>query len=210
MHKLKSAPALIVLNFGLLLAAGCDRANQSPTANAVKTAATPTRGVPAVDLVEDPLDVPYVPTPPDVVAKMLEMARVRESDVVYDLGSGDGRIVIAAAQQYKARGVGFDLSPRRIQESNENAQRAGVTDLVRFEMQDLFEVDLSGASVVTMYLLPEVNAKLRDKLQKELKPGARVVSHNYPIADWEPQKVEEMSISNVKHYVYSWVVGPRR
>jgi predicted small lipoprotein YifL len=161
-----------------------------------------------VQLVEDPLDVPYVPTPESIVARMLEVARVGPNDLLYDLGSGDGRIVVTAASQYGARGVGYDLNPKRIRESNENARAAGVADRVRFEQKDLFEADLTGATVVTLYLLPDVNMKLRPKLLKDLAPGTRVVSHNYGMGDWEPLSVDELEVNGVKHYVYYWVVPP--
>ena len=200
--------ALIVLT--ALAAAGCRPSDQStrrapqPPPSAV---ATPRPSTPNVKIVDNTLlDVPYVPTPTKVVAKMLELAKVDKDDLLYDLGSGDGRIVITAAQKYGARGVGYDLNPQRIQESNDNARRAGVTDRVRFVQQDLFEADLSGATVVTLYLLPEVNLKLRPKLLRELKAGTRIVSHNYPIGDWEPEQVVELEVDGEKHYVYSWVV----
>jgi len=137
---------------------------------------------------------------------MLSMAKVNKKDLLYDLGSGDGRIVITAAREYGARGVGYDLDPQRIKESNENARRAGVTGLVRFTQQDLFEADLSGATVVTLYLLPEVNLKLRPKLLRELRPGTRIVSHNYPIGDWQPEAVAEVKVNGTIHYVYYWTV----
>jgi SAM-dependent methyltransferase len=156
------------------------------------------------------LDVPYVPTPEAVVERMLRMARVGKGDLVYDLGCGDGRIVITAARRYGARGVGYDLNPQRISESNANAQKAGVTDRVRFVQGDLFQADLSGATVVTLYLLPDVNLKLRPKLFAELKPGTRVVSHNYGMGDWEPKEVAEVEVGGSTHYIYSWVVPEKR
>ena len=120
---------------------------------------------------------------------------------------GDGRIVITAAEKYGARGVGFDLDPQRIKESNENAQKARVTDRVRFVQGDLFETNLSEATVVTLYLLPEVNKKLRPKLLAELKPGSRVVSHNYDLGDeWQPDEFAEVTVSGTAHYVYLWTV----
>jgi len=137
---------------------------------------------------------------------MLSMAKVNEKDLLYDLGSGDGRIVITAAREYGARGVGYDLNPQRIKESNENAQRAGVTNRVRFTQQDLFEADLSGATVVTLYLLPDVNLKLRPKLLRELRPGTRIVSHNYNMGDWQPDAVAEVKVKDEMHYIYSWTV----
>ncbi len=124
-------------------------------------------------------DAPYVVTPNEVVIEILKIAGVTKDDVVYDLGSGDGRLVIAAAKQFGARGVGVEIDPRLIQESNENARLAGVSDRVKFVQQDLFQTDLSEATVVTLYLLPEVNLRLRPKLLRELKPGTRLVSHQF-------------------------------
>ncbi len=139
---------------------------------------------------EDAVDLaPFVPTPMAVVEKMLEMANVTKEDVVYDLGCGDGRIVVTAAEKYGARGVGIDLDPRRIAESQERAKRAGVTSLVRFLQQDVMKADFSQATVVTLYLLPESNELLRPLLEKQLKPGARVVSHNYEIPGWEQKQI---------------------
>ena len=152
------------------------------------------------------LDVPYVPTHEAIVERMLKMAGVGKDDMLYDLGCGDGRIVVTAARKYGARGVGYDIDPRRISESNENARKAGVTDRVRFVQGDLFRADLSGATVVTLYLLPDVNLKLRPKLFRELKPGTRVVSHNYGMGDWEPKEVAEVEVEGTTHYIYSWVV----
>jgi hypothetical protein len=182
------------------------------TNNQTRQTPAPTPQPPANDAnvqrVEDKLDVPYVPTPDAVVARMLEVAKVGPNDLLYDLGSGDGRIVVTAAKKYGTRGVGYDLNPKRIEESNENARKAGVTDRVRFVKQDLFEADLSGATVVTLYLLPNVNLKLRPKLLKDLAPGTRVVSHNYGMGDWEPVSVDEIDVGGAKHFVYYWVVPP--
>ena len=155
------------------------------------------------------LDVPYVPTPEVVVERMLRTAKVGEGDVVYDLGCGDGRIVITAAQKYGARGVGYDLNPQRINESNANARKAGVTDRVRFVQGDLFKADLSEASVVMLYLLPDVNMKLRPKLLSELKPGTRVVSHNYGMGDWDPLEIQEVEVGSETHYIFNWVIPPK-
>jgi len=138
---------------------------------------------------EDAVDLaPFVPTPMVVVEKMLEMAGVTRDDVLYDLGCGDGRIVVTAARKYGARGVGIDLDPRRIAESQERAKREGVTSLVRFFQQDVMKTDFSEATVVTLYLLPESNELLRPLLEKQLKPGTRVVSHNYEIPGWEEKQ----------------------
>src|SRR5919109_1152283 len=129
-------------------------------------------------------DVPYVPTPERVVDKMLELAKVGPQDVVYDLGSGDGRIVIAAARKHGARGVGIDIDPQRIKEGRDNARRAGVADRVEFREGDLFKADIGDATVVTLYLMSSVNLRLRPKLLNELKPGTRVVSHAFGMGDW--------------------------
>ncbi|HEV2763658.1 MAG TPA: class I SAM-dependent methyltransferase [Pyrinomonadaceae bacterium] len=187
------------------------RTAQAPAASPSKPSPSPVTS-PSADITpadQEKLDVPYVPTPEPVVARMLEMAGVKKDDLLYDLGSGDGRIVITAAKKYGARGVGYDIDPLRIRESNENAQRAGVADRVRFVQGDLFQADLSGASVVTLYLLPEINDRLRPKLLKELKPGTRVVSHNYGMTDWEPLELAEVEVRGDTHYIYSWVIPPR-
>ena len=155
------------------------------------------------------LDVPYVPTHESLVNEMLRMAKVGKNDVLYDLGSGDGRIVITAARKFGTRGIGYDLDPDRIKEARENAERAGVTDRVRFEQQDIFTAKISDATVVTMYLLPDVNMRLRPKLLSELKPGTRIVSHNYDLGDWKPVQRKEMDVSGVSHTLYLWVVPSR-
>lgn len=144
----------------------------------------------------------YVPTPQPVVDAMLQLAQVNNNDLIYDLGSGDGRIPITAARRYGARGVGIDLNPERIQEANANLKRSGVANNVQFRQQDLFETDLSKASVVTLYLLPEVMTKLRPKLLQELRPGTRIVSHAFDMGDWKPQQVQEVD----GRKIYLWVV----
>jgi cyclopropane fatty-acyl-phospholipid synthase-like methyltransferase len=151
-------------------------------------------------------DVHFVPTPPEVVAAMLKVAKVGKGDVAYDLGSGDGRIPIAAAKEHGARGVGIDIDPKRIQEANQNAKDAGVADRVRFLNQDLFATNLSEATVVTMYLLPSLNLKLLPKLKAELKPGTRVVSHAFDMGDqWKPEQTLDVD----GRQVYFWTI-PRR
>ena len=147
-------------------------------------------------------DVPYVPTPTEVVEEMLRVANVGKNDVIYDLGSGDGRIVITAAQKYGARGVGIDINPVRIGEARENALKAGVTDRVKFLQQDLFETDIREATVVTLYLLPSVNLKLRPKLLRDLKPGTRIVSHAFDMGDWKPEKTIDVN----GRTIYYWTV----
>lgn len=153
-----------------------------------------------------PLDVPYVPTPMVVVDAMLDMARVTRTDTLYDLGCGDGRIVVRAATRFGCRGVGVDLDPERVREANENARKAGVSELTRFEVGDVFEFDFSAASVVTMYLLPSVNLKLRPRLLAELKPGSRIVSHDFDMGDWTPEATREVSRSRI----FLWTVPARR
>lgn len=150
-------------------------------------------------------DVVFVPTPEEVVDAMLKVAKVTSKDVVYDLGSGDGRIAIAAARQHGARAIGIDIDPERIAEANENAKQAGVTDKVRFIQADLFESNISEATVVTLYLLPSLNLKLMPKLMKELKPGTRIVSHAFDMGDWEPE--QELDVDGRK--VYYWTIPKR-
>lgn len=148
-------------------------------------------------------DVPYVPTPQAVVDRMLELANVGKNDVVYDLGCGDGRIVITAAKEHGARGVGIDLNPQRIAEAKANAESAGVNGKVKFMVGDLFTADFSEASVVTLYLLPDVNRALRPQLWKQLKVGTRVVSHDFDMgAEWPPEKTERVAGKTL----YFWTI----
>ncbi|MDI1483494.1 class I SAM-dependent methyltransferase [Polyangium sp. y55x31] len=147
-------------------------------------------------------DVPFVPTREETVARMLGIAGVTKDDVVYDLGSGDGRIVVMAAQKLGARAVGVEIDPVRIQEANNNAKAAGVTNRVEFRQQSLFDADIKDATVVTIYLLPSVNLRIRNKLLTELKPGARIVSHDFDMGDWRPDRKEKVGDDTV----YLWVV----
>jgi tRNA A58 N-methylase Trm61 len=149
-------------------------------------------------------DVIYVPTPQEVVEKMIEMARVGPGDVVYDLGSGDGRLVIAAAKAGAREAIGIDIDPERVAEARDNVLAAGVEDRVKIIEGDLFQMDLSGASVITLYLLPELNLMLRPKLLA-MKPGTRIVSHAFAMGDWEPDQTEEVD----GRRVYKWTVPPR-
>jgi trans-aconitate methyltransferase len=158
-------------------------------------------------LEKDP-EVPYVPTHERVVAEMLKVAKVGKNDVLYDLGSGDGRIPITAAKRFGTRGVGVDVDPARITEARENAKKAGVADKVTFMQQDLFETNIKEATVVTLYLLPDVNLRLRPKLLAELKPGTRVVSHNYDMGDWKPLQTITVKVPE-EHTIYYWVVPPK-
>jgi hypothetical protein len=169
---------------------------QSPSLTAQTETLTPT-----TQPQERPGDVPYVPTPQPVVDAMLKVAKVNKNDVLYDLGSGDGRIVITAAQKFGTQGTGIDIDPRRIQEANENAKKAGVSDRVQFVQQDLFNTDFSNATVITLYLLPDINLKLRPKLL-QLKPGTRIVSHAFDMGDWKPQQTLRVEGKTI----YYWVV----
>lgn len=154
---------------------------------------------------QPPLLAPYVPTPQDVVDRMLSLAEVTSNDVVYDLGCGDGRIPITAAKTYGARGVGVDIDPQRIAEANVNAKAAGVEKLVSFRLQDAMTVDVSDATVVTLYLLSSANLKLRPLLTKRLKPGARIVSHAFSMGDWPPDKVVDFADSmGIGRTLFMW------
>jgi len=156
----------------------------------------------AAQLNDYPVSVPYVPTPPEVVEAMLKLADVKKGDVVYDLGCGDGRIVVMAAEKFGALAVGVDINPERIKEAEENAQKAGVSHRARFVQKDMFEADVHEASVVTLYLLTSANMKLRPKLLKELKPGSRIVSQSFDMGDWKPAK----EILSEGRRVYLWIV----
>jgi SAM-dependent methyltransferase len=151
-------------------------------------------------------DVQYVPTPQNVVDEMLRLTKVTKDDVVYDLGCGDGRLVITAAKEFGASGVGIDIDPQRISESLDNARQAGVTDRVQFLKQDLFEADIRQATVVTLYLLPRLNVQLRPKLLRDLQPGTRVVSHDFDMAEWRPDQTVRVPGPSRSHSVYYWVI----
>ncbi|MEW6322451.1 MAG: class I SAM-dependent methyltransferase [Acidobacteriota bacterium] len=171
---------------------------------ALGTIAVPTPAV-AQNTAERRPDVIYVPTPEAVVEAMLQVANVTKNDVVYDLGSGDGRIPVTAARKYGARGVGIDIDPQRIKEANENVAKNNVGHLVKIVQADLFTTDISEATVVTLYLLPSLNVKLMPKLMKELKPGTRIVSHAFDMGDWKPEK--EIDVDGRK--VYYWTIPKR-
>jgi SAM-dependent methyltransferase len=156
------------------------------------------------------LDVPFVPTPDEVVAGMLDIAKVDRSDTLYDLGCGDGRIVVTAARKYGARGTGIDINPQRIEEARSNAKSAGVEDKVQFRVGNLFEADVSPATVVTLYLLPNVNLRLRPRLWEQLKVGARVVSHDFDMGeDWPPERVERIGNKTIYYWTITEAVKAR-
>jgi SAM-dependent methyltransferase len=151
-------------------------------------------------------DVIFVPTPNRVVEEMLRVSDIRKDDLIYDLGCGDGRIIILAAQKVGSRGVGIDIDPQRIKESRQNASKAGVDHLVQFLEQDLFQADFSEATVVTLYLLPMLNIQLRPKLLTDLRPGSRVISHDFGMNEWIPDQKTVVVIGERHHWVYHWIV----
>ena len=151
-------------------------------------------------------DVIYVPTPYEVVDEMLKLAGVKKGDVLYDLGSGDGRIPITAAKKFGIRAVGIDIDPQRVEEAKENARKNGVTNLVQFRQEDLFRANFREATVVTLYLLPDLNVKLRPKLLAELRPGSRIISHQFDMGTWKPEKRVELN----GRTIYLWTVPPRK
>ena len=151
-------------------------------------------------------DVIFVPTPQEVVDEMLRLANVKKGDVLYDLGSGDGRIPVTAAKKFGVRAVGIDIDPERIQEANENAKKNGVTNLVKFRNEDLFQADFHEATVVTLYLLPDLNVKLMPRLTEQLRPGSRIVSHQFDMGKWRPDKKVELS----GRTIYLWTIPARK
>lgn len=203
MISLQKSITFLVVSLGLL-STGC---NQTDTIASQPSAVAQVTPAPTSSPALRPPDVVYVPTPPAVVERMLAIANVNSNDVLYDLGSGDGRIPIMAAQKYGVRrAIGIDINPERIQEANANAQQAGVTDRVQFLNQDLFESNFKDATVVTLYLLPALNIKLRPQLFAQLKPGTRIVSHDFNMGDWKPDRAEEINVNGRIHRVYFWTV----
>jgi len=155
-------------------------------------------------------DVPFAASVDEVVDAMLKTAEVTDKDTVYDLGCGDGKIVIAAASKYGARGVGVDINPKRIKESRRNARNAGVSQKVTFIEQDLLKTDLSRATVVVIYLDPKMNLRLRPKLLRELKPGTRVVSNSFDMGDWKPDKVVKLTVAGSECTIFYWAIASNR
>src|SRR5262245_26603684 len=158
---------------------------------------------PAQDKKDKEPDVIFVPTPQEVVDKMLELAEVKKDDVVYDLGCGDGIIVVTAAKKYGCKAMGFDIDPERIKDSKANVAKNKVGDLVTIKQEDIFTLDLSPANVITLYLLPDLNVKLIPQLEK-LKPGSRIVSHDFPMGGVKPDKVVKVNAEDREHTVYLW------
>lgn len=154
-------------------------------------------------------DVIYYPTPPETVAEMLRLAGIKKGDVLYDLGSGDGRIPIAAAKQYGIRAIGIEIDPKLVMEAEARAREAGVSDLVHFRNEDMFRVDVSEATVVTLYLSEKLNVLLRPKLLSELRPGSRIISHDFRMGDWKPEQTVRVPWGKLYRTVYVWTVPSR-
>ena len=155
-------------------------------------------------------DVIYYPTPPETVDEMLRMAKIRKGDVLYDLGSGDGRIPIAAAKQYGIRAVGIEIDPKLVTEAEEKAQQANVSALVRFRNEDMFRIDVSEATIVTLYLSEKLNVLLRPKLLSELRPGSRILSHDFRMGDWKPEQTVRVPWGKLYRTIYLWTVPAHR
>lgn len=199
---LHRSSAFLIVSLSLL-SVGCSQTNQI---QAVPVEAQPSPAPTQSPALRKP-DVVYVPTPSEVVERMLSIANVNQTDVLYDLGSGDGRIPITAVQKRGVRrAVGIDINPERIKEANANAQKAGVSDRVRFLNQDLFQSNFSDATVVALYLLPELNVKLRPQLFRQLKPGTRIVSHDFDMGDWKPERTEQLEVNGRTHRIYFWTI----
>ncbi|PPS42856.1 methyltransferase domain-containing protein [Chroococcidiopsis sp. TS-821] len=196
---------------GSLLIAGCEQQRQfeveaQQPAPTVQTQSPAPATAPTQPQERAP-DVPYVPTPQEVVDQMLQLANVTSNDVVYDLGSGDGRIPITAVQKFGAsRAYGIEINPELVQRARQNADTANVSDRVQFIQQDLFQTDLQDATVVTLYLLPDINIKLRPKLLQELRPGTRIVSHDFDMGEWQPDEVVRVQGPSRQHTLYLWTV----
>ena len=155
-------------------------------------------------------DVIYYPTPPETVAEMLRLARIKHGDVLYDLGSGDGRIPIAAAKQFGIHAVGIEIDPKLVTEAQEKARQEGVAELVRFRNEDMFHIDIREATVVTLYLSEKLNVLLRPKLLGELRPGSRIISHDFRMGDWQPEQTVRVPWGKLYRTVYVWTVPTRK
>ncbi len=199
--------ACALLVAGALPLAGCGQdqdASQNTDTTEIQTPEAQSSTSPGTTVGDTTVDadVPYVATPQETVQAMLELANVSKDDIVYDLGSGDGRIPIAAANRYGARGVGIEIKPSLIDRARKNAKLSGVSDQVEFRQQDIYKADFSEATVVTMYLFPEVNMKLRPMLFEQLEPGTRIVSHSFDMNEWEPDSTVEVN----DDVLYLWTI----
>jgi SAM-dependent methyltransferase len=214
MTRVVRYPASVAVGLAMVLLGGDHARTHMPVVAAASSTHAPLAGqsagqqpaqppIPGVDQAAAPArrpDVIYVPTSPEVVEAMLKLANVTKDDIVYDLGCGDGRIVVAAARAFGAKATGVDIDPQRIAEANANAKTAGVEGRVRFILGDLFQQDIHDATVVTLYLLNTLNLKLRPKLWKELKPGTRIVSHAFDMGDWQPEQKQDVGGTTI----YLW------
>lgn len=198
MRLFRSAPFLLLASILLLI--GTTQGTWAQDTDTSASSVVETTPLPS-DTTDDP-DVPFVRSPKEIVVRMLELANVASDDVVYDLGSGDGRIPITAAQRYGARGVGIEIKPDLVTKARARAETTMVDDLVEFRQGDLFEADFSEATVVTLYLLPDVNRKLRPLLFEQLEPGTRVVSHGFDMGEWEADKVIEYEDT----FLFLWII----
>jgi SAM-dependent methyltransferase len=201
-----SYSVIILISVGFTAAGGVVREVQARGARTAKgpslSAQRPAR---KKRQLRDP-DVIYYPTPTETVDEMLRLAKIKKGDVLYDLGSGDGRIPIAAAQQYGIRAVGIEIDPKLVTEAQEKAQQEGVSDLVRFRNEDMFRIDVSEATVVTLYLSEKLNVLLRPKLLRELRPGSRILSHDFRMGDWKPEQTVRVPWGKLYRTVYLWTV----
>lgn len=203
---------LIILSVALCLTAESVAAIRSPNVSATSAGAS-TKTISRRQRKKRQLrkpDVIYYPTPPETVAEMLRMAKVKKGDVLYDLGSGDGRIPIAAAKEYGIRAVGIEIDPKLVTEANELAQQAGVSALVKFRNEDMFRIDVSEATIVTLYLSEKLNVLLRPKLLRELRPGSRILSHDFRMGNWQPEQTVRVPWGKLYRTVYLWTVPGKR
>ncbi len=202
--------AALLLMLALILSGSDPRADSAAINTSAALQAQPGTPPPGQKRPDAPQLAPYVPTPQDVVDRMLKLAGVTKSDVVLDLGCGDGRIPISAAKTYGAKGIGVDIDPQRIAEANANAKAAGVSHLVTFKLEDAMTTDLSQATVVTLYLLSSSNLKLRPILTRQLKPGTRIVAHNFAMGDWEAEKIDTFQDKEGRtRTIYRWTTDGR-
>ncbi|HTM32763.1 MAG TPA: methyltransferase domain-containing protein [Vicinamibacterales bacterium] len=202
--------ATLLLMLSLILSGSDPRADSAASYTSAALQAQPGALPPGQKRPDAPQLAPYVPTPQDVVDRMLKLGGVTKSDVVLDLGCGDGRIPITAAKTYGAKGIGVDIDPQRIAEANANAKAAGVTNLVTFKLEDAMTTDLSQATVVTLYLLSSSNLKLRPILTRQLKPGTRIVAHNFAMGDWEAEKIDTFQDKEGRtRTLYRWTADGR-
>lgn len=210
-HSLsKFAFSLLFLAFVLEVAAISAtpraRANARASKLAAQTTSTTSRRTSRRNRKLRKPDVIYYPTPPETVAEMLRLAQITKGDVLYDLGSGDGRIPIAAAREYGIRAVGIEIDPKLVTEAEEKARQANVAELVRFRNEDMFHIDIREATIVTLYLSEKLNVLLRPKLLRELRPGSRIISHDFRMGDWKPEQTVRVPWGKLYRTVYVWTV----